>query len=167
VIPAHREIRLRSGLVALVDDVDYERVISAGPWHGAPCGRHLYVQRSVRKPGAKRSTEERLHAFLTGWPLVDHANGNGLDNRRSNLREATHAQNSANSRLSRRSTSGFKGVTWYKRTSRWRAHITADQVQRHLGYFDTPEEAARAYDTAATEAFGDFARLNFPKETHL
>ncbi|CUW31722.1 AP2 domain-containing protein [Streptomyces reticuli] len=163
----YRELRLPSGLVALVDEADYQTVVAAGPWHAAPCGRHIYVQRSIRNPGTTRSTEERLHRFLTGWTLVDHRNGNGLDNRRSNLREATHAQNSANSRLSRRSTSGYKGVTWYKRTSRWRAHITAGQVQHHLGYFDSAEEAARAYDTAAIEAFGDFAHLNFPKETYL
>lgn len=166
MIPSHRELRLPSGLIALVDVADYARVIAAGSWHAAPCGRHVYVQRSIRKPGTKRSTEQRLHTFLTGWPLVDHANGNGLDNRRSNLREATNAQNSANSRLSRRSTSGLKGVTWYKRTSRWRAHITANQEQRHLGYFDDPIKAAKAYDTAALEVFGEFAHINFPKEQH-
>lgn len=163
----HREIRLPSGLLVTIDEADYEDVISAGPWHAAPCGRHMYVQRSVRKPGAERTTEERLHTFLTGWSLVDHQNGNGLDNRRSNLREATVAQNSANSRLSRRSTSGFKGVTWYKRCSRWRAHIKVDQKQRHLGYFDDPTAAAKAYDAAALDVFGDFARLNFPKEEYL
>lgn len=166
MIAPYRELRLPSGLIALIDDADHERVVAAGPWHAAPCGRHVYAQRSVRKPGTKRSTEERLHTFLTGWSLVDHANGNGLDNRRSNLREATHAQNSANSRLSRRSTSGLKGVTWYKRTSRWRAHITVGQQQRHLGYFDEAIEAAKAYDTAALEAFGEFAHINFPEEIH-
>lgn len=164
MIASHREVRLPSGLIALVDEADYERVVAAGRWHAAPCGRHVYAQRSVRNPLTRRSTEERLHTFLTGWSLVDHANGDGLDNRRSNLREATHAQNSANSRLSRRSTSGLKGVTWYKRTSRWRAHITVDQAQRHLGYFDDAAEAARAYDAAALEAFGEFAHINFPKE---
>jgi hypothetical protein len=167
VNPPHREIRLPSGLIAVVDEADYKNVASAGPWHAAPCGTQMYVQRSVRKPGAKRTTEQRLHTFLTGWPLVDHRNGNGLDNRRSNLREATPAQNSANARLSRQSTSGFKGVTWYKRCSRWRAHIKVDQEQRHLGYFDDATEAAKAYDAAALEAFGAFARLNFPKEKNL
>jgi hypothetical protein len=160
---AYRELRLPSGLVALVDEADYAKVVAAGPWHAAPCGKHVYVQRSIRKPGSKRSTEERLHRWLTGWNLVDHRNGDGLDNRRSNLREATPAQNSANSRLSRRSSTGLKGVTWYKRCSRWRAHITVDQKQRHLGYFDDPIEAAKAYDVAAIEAFGDFAHTNFPK----
>jgi hypothetical protein len=89
---------------------------------------------------------------------------NGLDNRRSNLRPATPSQNSGNARRPSDNTSGFKGVTFYGRTGRWRAYIGGHLRQRHLGYFRTAEEAARAYDEAAIDTWGEFAHLNFPKE---
>lgn len=152
------EIRLTKGHVALVDDADLERVIAAGSWQLSKCGGLLYAQHGGNRTGV------RLHTFLTGWTLVDHINGDGLDNRRANLRPATPGQNAANMRRPRNNTSGFKGVTLYRRTGRWRAHITVDQRQRHLGYFDTAEEAAHAYDTAATQTWGEYARLNYPKE---
>jgi hypothetical protein len=127
------------------------------------CQKKMYARHWFRR--ADRSSGFiYLHTFLTGWPLVDHANGNGLDNRRSNLRLATGTQNNANRRLASNSTSGFKGVNLYKRTGRWRAHIAIHRQQKHLGYFRTAEEAARAYDIAALALFGEFALINFPKE---
>jgi len=101
-----------------------------------------------------------MHTFLTGWPMVDHRNGNGLDNRRANLRPATKSQNGANRLIAASNKSGFKGVDLKK--GRWRAQIKVVGSKIHLGYFDLAEEAARAYDMAAIEAFGEFATLNFP-----
>ena len=79
-----REIPLTRGLVALVDTEDYDRVIAAGRWQGRERAGVAYASRTFEGPGWKRSVF--LHSFLTGWPMVDHRNGNGLDNRRSNLR---------------------------------------------------------------------------------
>ena len=95
--------------------------------------------------------------------VVDHKNGDRLDNRRSNLRLATLSQNAANQRRSVRSKSGYIGVTQSGKAS-WRASIHVG-TNRVIGYFATPEEAARARDRAALEEWGEFATLNFPYET--
>ena len=91
--------------------------------------------------------------------VVDHINGNPLDNRRANLRLCTQAENN----LNRGATKGsFKGVWIDKRYGSWIAQIGHNGKRRHLGSFATPEDAARAYDTAARELHGNFAHLNFP-----
>jgi hypothetical protein len=91
---------------------------------------------------------------------IDHANGNGLDNRRCNIRPATRSLNLAN-RASPGSRSGFRGVTpANQKNGRWVARIKINGKTHFLGTFDTPEEAARAYDARARLAFGDFARTN-------
>lgn len=148
---------------ALVDEADYELAMSAGPWHLHPAPNTFYAKTRL-KSGEGRRVTRYLHSHLTGWPLVDHVNGNGLDNRRANLRPATSSQNQANRKLRRDSASGFKGVYWYPDRNCWRARITVNRQVHSLGYFATREEAARAYDTAASDFFGEFARLNFPKE---
>jgi hypothetical protein len=147
----------------LVDDEDYEHVVAAGPWHFAICDGKFYARRHVKGPDGKTTTEG-MHTFLTGWALVDHKNGDGLDNTRANLRPATPGQNVANQRISRRNTSGFKGVNLHKFSGLWRASIGFRGKSRHLGYFHSPEDAARAYDAAAADLFGEFARPNFPQE---
>ncbi len=90
---------------------------------------------------------------------VDHVNGDGLDNRRANLRITTRAQNLANSG-GREGSSTYKGVSFESQTSRWKAQITVDGRNRSLGRYDTEEEAATAYNLAAVEAWGEHARLN-------
>jgi hypothetical protein len=93
---------------------------------------------------------------------VDHRDGDTLDCRKQNLRLADRASNAANSRLGRKNnTTGFKGVSAH-RSGRWRAYIVKGARQISLGVYDTKEEAARAYDAAASDLFGEFARLNFP-----
>lgn len=150
--------------VALVDASDLSRVIDGrGRWVAVQSNTStLYVIRV----GAKATGSQRtyLHRYIMGLRkgdgrYVDHHNHDGLDNRRENLRLATPVQNIANAR--RR---GLVGVR-RSRSGRWTARIKiGDGRERHLGTFDTPEDAARAYDRAAVEAFGEFALPNFPAE---
>jgi len=160
-----KRVQLTQGFVALVDDEDYAAVVAAGPWqlHRRDSRSTHYARRGVTKESGGRTTQS-LHQFLTGWAITDHINGDGLNNCRSNLREATHAENMRNSRRRVDSTSGFKGVSWESYTSKWRAFISIDGKRRFLGRFSDPEEAARAFDAAAIEVHGPFARLNFPRE---
>ena len=102
-----------------------------------------------------------LHSLLLpNTPLIDHKNRNGLDNRKVNLRPATLSHNAANTALNAKSTSGFKGVSFFKRTGTWRAYITVNKKFISLGYYKTPEEAAHKYDIAASKHFGNFATTN-------
>ena len=106
-----------------------------------------------------------LHRLIMNAPSgvqVDHRNGNGLDNRRSNLRIATNQQNHHNTKAHRDGTSRFKGVHWESGREKWQAQITTPGGKhKTLGRFTVEEDAARAYDRAAREAFGEFARCNF------
>ena len=90
----------------------------------------------------------------------DHIDGDGLNNRRDNLRPSLRRQNSMNS-PSRGGTSKYKGVFFQAHANRWRAQISVGAHTRHLGYFRNEEDAAKAYDVAAIQAVGTFARLNF------
>src|SRR5690606_6128392 len=147
-------------LVALIDEADAAMAL-ARKWYAGRSGRTFYAQRTDLAADGSRLTV-RLHTFLTGWRYVDHINGNGLDNRRANLREAEHRQNLMNQRRPRHNTSGFKGVTLNKRTGKWEAQILPQGRHIRLGSFEDPEEAARAYDAAALLHFGEFARPNSP-----
>lgn len=156
-----REIPLSQGLVALVDDEDYEE-LSALNWHLVRPNGRAYAQHDVWS-GNARVHREYMHRFLLpDAEEVDHINGNGLDNRRSNLRPATRAQNCANMRRSKANTSGYKGVSWHKGGRKWHAQIRGDAKREHLGLFTDPADAAKAYDNAARRLHGEFARLNFP-----
>lgn len=156
--------RVAAGRVALVDDEDFE-LVTGYRWH-AFIGR----SRSDGRPNGPyaRSGHLFMHALITGHAQTDHIDNDGLNNQRYNLRPATDVQNKANQRPRSDSVhSSYKGVSWKKRNpgrSRdyWIARIVVDGQRRTLGYFQSEEAAARAYDAAALAAWGEYAYLNFP-----
>jgi hypothetical protein len=156
--------RKAAGRVALIDDED-EPLVTPYPWWLIESKRKsgslngLYAQTEFRR-GDGRLIKPYMHSLITGWPMTDHVNHDGLDNRRSNLRPATHAQNLHNQRLRDGTSSRYKGVTWHKRLSKWQAGLTIDSRYIYLGLYAGEEEAALAYNTAALEAFGAYAYLN-------
>lgn len=149
--------------VFAIIDIDDASLVLCHRWHLNNFGyavRHASSQRRGSEP-----SKIYLHRFLMDAPkgcLVDHANGDRLDNRRSNLRVASKAQNAANSRLSTKNTSGFRGVYWDRSRCKWHGQITIAGKVTFLGYFQTAIEGAMAYDRAARIVHGAFARLNFP-----
>lgn len=157
-----REVRLTRGYVALVDDADYESVVASGPWQAVPRKHTTYAKKGIWLGNGKGTTIS-LHRFITGYALVDHINGDGLDNRRSNLREATQRQNLMNRRRMGNSRQPFKGI-YATAPGQWRARIRVDGRRVSLGTYPTAREAARAYEAAAFLHHGEFASVNFPRE---
>lgn len=158
-----KTVPLTQGYEALVDDEDYERV-SHYRWRVLKNANRRYAIASPRINGVTKTLY--LHRFImdAGTDVfVDHKDGNGLDNQKHNLRFATPQQNSRNN-PGRSITSKYKGVSWDKRRSRWKAQIGVARGCKTMccGRFDTEEQAARAADAAALAYHGDFARLNFP-----
>jgi len=101
-----------------------------------------------------------IHSLLMTPPkgmVVDHINGNRLDNRKCNLRVCTHAENSMNTKISTANTSGFKGVSKSRSGKKWRARLTVNRKIAYLGVFDSKEEAHIMYCFGATHYFGEFA----------
>lgn len=158
------EIPLSRGLVALVDDLDYDRVAAVGTWYADKSCQTFYARKNFWTPENRRYKSIKMHRFITDWVLVDHVNGNGLDNRRKNLRPADSIRNTWNRRLRSDSRTGYKGVARLP-DGRFRAYINCEGHRYELGRFTDLTEAAHAYDAAAIDMFGPFARLNFPKET--
>ena len=154
-----------TGRVALVDDEDYDLVMqyrwnvyekirtgtrSNGPYAQAP----VYLEDG-------RQTSVRMHKLITGWPMTDHIDGNGLNNQRSNLRPANQSQQSMNRRSFVGASSRYKGVS-QRRPGAWTASIQVNGKQTWLGTFDDELTAALVRDAAARQLHGEYAYLNFP-----
>lgn len=152
-------MQLTHGFVAVVDAADYALVTQYDWWVFRPTASLCYAQTHFNKPDGTQGTW-LMHRLITGDPpsQVDHKDGDGLNNRRSNLRLATPSQNMGNAGPWR----GRKYRGAFQEAGRWRSRIQVDGKRVSLGSFTTEEEAARAWDAAAIEAWGDYARLNFP-----
>ena len=152
-----KEIKLTQGMVAFVDDEDYEAV-NQYKWHINKKSNTFYAVRTLRKPDGAPTTQ-KMHQLILNARGIDHINHNGLDNRRSNLRIVTQKQNIANAR-SRGGTSRFKGLYWDKKKNKWRVQIFIRGKRKHLGMFNDEVEAARIYNFAARYVYGEYAFLN-------
>jgi hypothetical protein len=154
-------IHLTRGRHALVDSTDWPGLTSFGKWHAhrAFTGRELYYAANKRQSSGRTFMHNLLIEVPAGM-VPDHKNGNRLDNRRGNLRPATRSQNRTNCRQPNRT--GFRGVR-RQTNGTYQAMIGSKGRHVGLGTYKTAEEAARAYDRAAKERFGEFAALNFPE----
>lgn len=143
------------GVTAIVDAEDYDRLMEHSWWAHSTKGK-FYAKTEI----ARRVV--LMHRFILGFPdsLIDHIDGNALDNRRDNLRLADHRQNGWNSAIKGNNTSGFKGVNLHRASGLWRARIRVGGEHMNLGYFKHPEQAAEAYRVAAQEHHGEFARVS-------
>lgn len=153
-----QEIQLTNWGTALVDDAEYE-AISRFSWYN----EQGYAARMSSRTAGKRVVL-RMHWQVIPLPpgfVIDHINGNRLDNRRCNLRIVSRADNNKNRLANKAGTSSqFKGVTWREHAHAWKAYIKINRKQIHLGYFKSEIEAAKAYNEAAQRLFGEFARPN-------
>lgn len=146
-----KAIELTKGKFALIDDEDFD-LVSKFKWHVSGCKNYAI--------SGRREKLIRMHNLIFGKMKVDHINGDGLDNRRENLRKCTNSQNMANSKKRIGTSSKYKGVCWCKRENKWSAYIYTNKKRKSLGYFKNQKDAAKAYDKKAVELFGSFARLN-------
>lgn len=153
-----------SGLHTLIDDEDFE-LISRYRWYSHNYrGIYNYAETTIREN--KKKSTLKMHGLIMGalpGQQVDHKNHDTLDNRKENLRVCTNTQNSQN-RQRTWGVSSFKGVRWHKGTEKWHSRIMFNKKGVSLGLFSDEEDAARAYDRAALEYFGEFAFLNFKEE---
>ena len=166
-----------SGDYAVIDEEDYQKVMDditttlrggkkrVNKWYAwvSPSGGKKYALNGSRK--------KSIHRAVMGYPkgmLIDHINGDPLDNRKVNLRACTHSENAMNKKVRADSRSGYKGVWLSPDGEAIQAYIRPPTMTKGkritIGHYGTLEEAARAYDAKAKELFGEFAKLNFPDE---
>jgi len=163
-IPLHS--RKYPGLYAIVDEEDAE-LVSQFRWrpYKSRYGHDLFYAFTNRRMDTRLTDNMLMHRLVMGLskhdPDVDHVDGDGLNNSKSNLRTCTVSQNQANRHTLRADKSSvFRGVTWHKQISKWQAQVKVNGRSLYLGCFESEVDAAIAYNKAALQHFGEFARLN-------
>jgi hypothetical protein len=148
-------------IFVMVDDEDFEW-LNQWKWCPIKKGRNIYANRGSQEEGERRKV--RMHRLILGaepGQIVDHADGNGLNNQRWNLRFCTNSQNNSNiDKPKHGKTSQYKGVYWARKDKRFFAAIKVNHNRIRLGYFRDERDAALAYNAAAVQHFGEFARIN-------
>jgi HNH endonuclease len=160
-----RQIVLTQGQTAIVDDDDFERLSERkwnAAWSGSNCS--FYAQSNINSeisPTRQRTIimHREIMRVEHGY-VVDHINRNTLDNRRCNLRICDRRENALNRNLQRNNKSGFKGVKKHTQCERWMATVQRDRMRKYLGLFESPIEAAEAYDDEVVKLHGEFAVTN-------
>lgn len=165
MVPKIREISMESGIAfvpltrgmfAIIDASDAP-LVQKFNWYALPNRRSIYAATTIRNVDGGRRTLT-MHALITGFRISDHIDGDGLNNKRSNLREVSAQENSQNSRMRIDNRSGVKGVSWYQSSRKWQARVALNGVDMHLGYFADIEDARVAVESARSKFHGDFAR---------
>jgi hypothetical protein len=154
-----KEIELTRGMVALVDDDDFDE-LNGFLWRACKNGKTWYAIANSGK------TTITMHREIMGNPkdlVIDHINCDGLDNRRENLRPCSKQENIQRAGAYKTNSSGYKGVTKTFLSKKYSARIKVNNKHFHLGCYNSLEDAARAYDEAAKKYHGKFAFLNFPE----
>lgn len=152
-----KTIDLTKDKKAVVDDSDFAE-LSKHKWHAIKSRNTFYARRTDYANGKKAIY---MHIVVLGNKdgfMVDHRNGNGLDNRRPNLRFATNSQSAVNQKTRNDNTSGCRGVHWHKGSGKWQARIRVNQKYQTLGTFLRIDDAIQAYQNAAKLHFGDYRR---------
>lgn len=152
-----KTIQLTQGKVAIIDDEDYEKV----------CTKKWYAHKRTGKYYAESggiNGRYMLHIFVMGLEngvLLDHKDGDSLNNQKENLRVCTRQQNSYNKKpYSTAPIAGIKGISLNKKSKRWRAQIQKDKKKIYIGVYSNYLDAAKAYNEKAIELFGEFSQLN-------
>lgn len=156
-----KQIPLTQGQVALVDDEDYE-IVMQYKWNAVRFKHSYYAVRGAWIE--KKVKRIHLHRFLMNpadGMVVDHIDGDGLNNTRANLRVCTNFQNIQNQRRRTTNKSGYKGVWWNPDLKKWRVRIRVNGKSLSVGHYDSAIDAANAYDETVRKHFGEFARTNF------
>ena len=152
-------VPLTQGYEAIIDADDVP-LVSGFNWYALRKRNAIYVGRKQRNSNNQQDTVY-LHRIIADVPVgfvVDHKDTDGLNNRRCNLRIATHQENMRNQKMSQKNTSGYKGVSWHKASRMWQAQIKTDGRVIPLGRFFDPEAAHAAYQVASVKYHGQFGR---------
>ncbi len=159
-----KTLNLTQGKIALVDDEDYEN-LNQWKWFAFKAPNTWYAVRSYYDKVAKKNYTIRLHRQIMNCvkgddKLIDHADMDGLNCQKYNLRIATKSQNNANRRNIKLKSSKYKGVSWCNTSKKWKVQISIDNKVIHIGRYETEKEAALKYNEKAIELHKEFANLN-------